>query len=178
MATTFEQIGAMLGDAGIHFEFDDEQRYLKTLWVRGESPVLLLIILLENGELVQIRAPGLLNASEPVTRPVIFRAMLQMAYETRLVQFEFDPADGEVSTCIDIALEDNTLSPEQLLRCCALLLDVSYLARDRLKKILQTGHDPALEPENPTQQEPTAPDAEVDEIVELAKKMGGSGGNA
>jgi len=177
MATTFEQIGAMLGDAGIHYEFDDEQRYLKTLWVRTESPVLLLIILLEAGELVQIRAPGLLNASEPASRTVLLKAMLQMAYETRLVQFEYDPADGEVSTCIDIALEDNQLSAEQLLRCCALLLDVSYLARDRLKTILETGHDPGLEPEG-SRQEPAPHEAQVDEMVELAKKMGGSGGNA
>ena len=178
MSTDFDAIGKILGEAGILYEFDDDHQYLKTMWVRDDNPVLLLIMLLENGELVQLRAPGLFSAADPDTKPLLFRAMLQMAYETRLVQFEYDPADGEVSTCIDIALEDNTLSSQQLLRCCALLLDVSYLARNRLKTILETGRDPGLDAEGIDREEAQQRQSQLDEMVELAKKIRSSGGDA
>jgi len=171
MATTFESIGQLLVHAGIKYEFDDESRYLKTVWMRNQLPVMILVILMEDGELVQLRAPGLLTATDPEVKPLLFRAMLQMAYETRLVQFEYDPVDGEVSTCIDIALEDAELTSEQLLRCCALLLDVSFLARDRLKTILETGRDPALEEEGVDEEEARQRQSQLDAMVDVARRM-------
>lgn len=171
MATTFDQIGELLKRAGIQYEFDDETRYLKTVWLRDKVPVLILVILLEDGELVQLRAPGLLSATDPESKPLLFRAMLQMAFETRLVQFEYDPMDGEVSTCIDIALEDAVLTSEQLLRCCALLLDVSLLARGRLKTILETGRDPALEEEGVDAEDARQRQSNLDAMAEVARKM-------
>ena len=171
MATTFEKVGELLQAAGIRYEFDEESRYLKTLWLREQVPVMILVILLEDGELVQLRAPGLLNATDPELKPLLFRAMLQMAFETRLVQFEYDPVDGEVSTCIDIALEDASLTSMQLLRCCALLLDVSFLARDRLKTILETGRDPALEQEGIDEEEAQQRQSQLDAMVDVARRM-------
>jgi hypothetical protein len=97
--------------------------------------------------------------------------MLQMAFETRLVQFEYDPMDGEVSTCIDLALEDAEMTASQLLRCCALLLDVSFLARDRLKTILETGRDPALEAEGVDEEEARQRQSQLDAMVDVAKRM-------
>jgi hypothetical protein len=171
MSTTFEQVGGMLKKAGIRYELDDETRYLKTVWMRDKVPVMILVILLEDGELVQLRAPGLLTATDPESKPLLFRAMLQMAFETRLVQFEYDPIDGEVSTCIDVALEDAELTSEQLLRCCALLLDVSFLARDRLKTILETGKDPALDAEGVDEEEARQRQSQLDAMVEVGRKI-------
>jgi hypothetical protein len=141
------------------------------VWMRDQVPVMILVILLEDGELVQLRAPGLMTAIDPESKPLLFRAMLQMAFETRLVQFEYDPMDGEVSTCIDVALEDAELTSEQLLRCCSLLLDVSFLARDRLKVILDTGRDPALEEEGIDEEDARQRQSNLDAMVEVARKM-------
>jgi hypothetical protein len=171
MATTFEQIAAIFEEAGIRFEHDDAKTVMRTAWLRGEVPVVLLVLLLEDGELVQLRTPSLLHSTDDAGKPLLFRAMLQMAYETRLVQFEYDPGDGEVSTCIDIALEDAALSKEQLLRCCSLLLDVSYRARDRLRTILETGLDPALEEEGVDREEAKQRQSQLDAMVEVARRM-------
>jgi len=179
MGTTIERIQSIFEQAEIKFEIETSGNLLRTIWVRDGAPVTLLVFLLEDGDLVQLRAPVLLSAEDDANKPLLFRAMLQMAYEMRLVQFEYDPGDGEVSTCIDIALEDAELTEAQLLRCCSVLLDVSFLARDRLTTILETGKDPALESEEVDPEEAEQRQSQLDAMVDLAKLMrGGGGGDA
>ena len=100
MGTTIQEITAIFKEANIHFDVDEDLDLIRSLWSRGESTVTLVVFVLEDGELVQLRAPTLLQVDDDANKPLLFRAMLQMAYEIRLVQFEYDPADGEVSTCI------------------------------------------------------------------------------
>ncbi len=176
MGTTIESIEAIFEQANIKFETDQEGELVRTLWVRDGSPVTLMVFVLEEGGLVQLRAPILLRAEDDANKPLLFRAMLQMAYEIRLVQFEYDPGDGEVSTCIDIAVEDGELTSSQLLRCCSVLLDVSFLARDRLTKILETGKDPALESEDVDVEEAEQTQSQLDAMAELAKLIRRGGG--
>ena len=178
MATTFEQVSAIFAAEDIKFDPNEEHTVLRTVWMRGNDPVTLLVLLIEDGELVQLRVPGLLSATDETKKPLLFRAMLQMAYEIRLVQFEYDPGDGEVCTCIDIALEDNDLTREQLLRCCAVLLDVSFIARDRLETILETGRDPALESADIGSEEAEHRQSQLDAMMELSRLMKSSGGDA
>jgi len=178
MATTLEQVAAILRGAEIKFHPDEERGMLRTAWKKDEVPVTLLILLYEDGELLQLRVPGLLTATDETKKPLLFRAMLQMAYEIRLVQFEYDPSDGEVSTCIDIALEDAVLTAEQLLRCCSLLLDVSFIARDRLVTILDTGRDPALESSDVDREEAEQRQSQLDAMMELARLMKNTRGDA
>ncbi len=178
MATTYERIQATFDRAGIKYELDADRRFMRTLWMREEVPVVLLAILLEDGELLQLRAPHLLGLTDDENKPLLFRAMLQMAYEARLVQFEYDPRDGEVSTCIDIAIEDADVTDEQLLRCCSVLLDVSFLARDRLNTILKTGRDPALDSGEVDEEEAKQRQSQLDAMVEVARLMRSTRGNA
>jgi hypothetical protein len=171
MATSHEEIAAIFDRADIKYESSDDPRILRTVWLHEAHRVALLVIILEDGELVQLRTPNLLRADDDASKPLLFRAMLQMAYDTRLVQFEYDPRDGEVCTCIDIALEDNTLSDEQLLRCCSILLDVSSSARERLTTILETGKDPALENADVDEEEAKQRQSQLDEMVEVARLL-------
>lgn len=179
MPTTFDKIADIFAGAEIRFEHDEQRRVMRTVWAHDDTTVILLVIVLEDGDLVQLRAPALLRATDDATKPLLFRAMLQMAFETRFVQFEYDPMDGEVCTCIDIVLEDAELSSEQLLRCCSMLLDVSFRARDRLKTILETGRDPALETDNIDEHEAKQRQSQLDAMVDLARRMrSGSRGDA
>lgn len=178
MGTTLEHIQAIFDRAQIKFDVDDEAHLIRTIWVRDGAPVTLLVFLLEDGELVQLRAPVLLSVDDEANKPLLFRAMLQMAYEMRLVQFEYEPEEGEVSTCVDIALEDAELTDTQLLRCSSVLLDVSFLARDRLTTILETGKDPGLESDDVDREEAEQRQSQLDAMVELAKMMRGGGGDA
>ncbi|MFW5739879.1 MAG: hypothetical protein ACOC1F_05895 [Myxococcota bacterium] len=176
MSTTLSHIEAIFERSSIKYDTDEEANLIRTIWVRDEAPVTMLLFLLEDGELVQLRAPLLVRVQEDTHKPVVLRAMLQMAYEMRLVQFEYEPDDGEVSTCIDIALEDAELTETQLLRCCSVLLDVSFMARDRLNTILETGQDPGLDAAWLEREE--QPSSQADPMVELAKMMQGGGGKA
>ena len=178
MATTIEAVTDILQRADIKFDLDGDTGLVRTVWQRNDTQVTLLVFLLESGDLVQLRAPALLRATDDATKPLLFRAMLQMAYEMRLVQFEYDPADGEVSTCIDVALEDARLTDEQLLRCCSVLLDVSFMARDRLVTILETGRDPALTSDEVDPEEAEQRQSQLDAMYELARMMRNGGGDA
>lgn len=178
MGTSMERVQLIFEKSKIKFDLDEEASLIRTTWVRDSEPVTVLVFLLEDGELVQLRAPLLARVSDEANKALLFRAMLQMAYEMRLVQFEYEPADGEVSTCIDIALEDTELSEAQLLQCCSVLLDVSFMARDRLHTILRTGEDPGLDAQELEREEAEPQQSELDAMVELARKMRGSGGDA
>ena len=171
MPTTYQHIASILSDAHIRFDFDDANQVMKTVWSHDHVPVMVLVLLMEDGELVQLRTASLLRATEDATKPLLFRAMLQMAYETRLVQFEYDPADGEVSTCVDIAIEDAELTSGQLLQCCSLLLEISFHARTRLKTILETGRDPALDQDGVGEEEARQRQSQLDAMVDLARRM-------
>ena len=94
MSTTIERIQEIFEKAEIKFDLESGGSLLRTIWVRDGAPVTLLVFLLEEGDLVQLRAPVLLHAQDDANKPLLFRAMLQMAYEMRLVQFEYDPGDG------------------------------------------------------------------------------------
>ncbi|HNS96112.1 MAG TPA: YbjN domain-containing protein [Polyangiaceae bacterium] len=176
MGTTIQEITAIFKEANIHFDVDEDLDLIRSLWSRGESTVTLVVFVLEDGELVQLRAPTLLQVDDDANKPLLFRAMLQMAYEIRLVQFEYDPADGEVSTCIDIALEDGKLTSAQLLRCCAVLLDVAFLAHKRLTTILETGKDPALDSEDVDEEEAEQRQSQLDAMAKLAALIRRGGG--
>lgn len=145
MATTIEHLCAIFESAGIAYDLNREDGVIRTAWTRDESALVLLVFLMEDGELVQLRVADLLKAPDDATRPLLHRAMLHMAYDMRLVQFEYDPEDSEICTSLDIAIEDGQLSSDQLLRCCSVLLDVSFMARDRLGTIMETGRDLVLE---------------------------------
>lgn len=178
MGTTIEKVTDILRRADIKYDLDSETGMVRTVWQRNDAHITLLVFLLEAGELLQLRAPALLRATDDATKPLLFRAMLQMAYEMRLVQFEYDPVDGEVSTCVDIGLEDASLTDEQLLRCCSVLLDVSFMARERLATILETGRDPALDSEDVDPEEAEQRQSQLDAMFELARMMRNGGGDA
>jgi len=77
------------------------------------------------------------------------QTLLTISWETKMVQWEYDPSDGEVRAMIEFPLEDAPLTERQFWRCVhGLVRIVDEKAFPRLQKTLLTGQDPGDEAED------------------------------
>jgi hypothetical protein len=69
--------------------------------------------------------------------------MLAISWETKMLQWEYDPSDGEIRAIIEFPLEDSILTERQFHRCLSGLIQiVDSIAIPRLKEVMETGEDP------------------------------------
>jgi hypothetical protein len=60
-----------------------------------------------------------------------------------MLQWEYDPSDGEIRAIIEFPLEDSILTEKQFYRCLSGLIQiVDGIAIPRLKEVMVTGLDP------------------------------------
>ena len=73
----------------------------------------------EQGRYLKIIAPGLYSfksINDSLTMAALHRKLLQICWETKLVQFEFNNEELEIRGIVEIAIEDGTLTALQLQR--------------------------------------------------------------
>ncbi|MBE9013288.1 hypothetical protein IQ250_24120, partial [Pseudanabaenaceae cyanobacterium LEGE 13415] len=76
-------------------------------------------------------------------KTAILQTMLAISWETKMLQWEYDPSDGEIRAIIEFPLEDSTLTERQFNRCLHSLVElVDELALPRLNAVMETGEDP------------------------------------
>ena len=85
--------------------------------VNGDSGIWIMVLLEENGRFIKIAAPGLYVYREGPHKAALFQTLLSACYETKMVQCEYDAADGEVRATLEFPLEDAKLTQQQLIRC-------------------------------------------------------------
>jgi hypothetical protein len=69
--------------------------------------------------------------------------MLCISWETKMLQWEYDPNDGEIRAIIEFPLEDSSLTEKQFNRCLSGLIQIiDNVAMPRLKEVMVTGKDP------------------------------------
>jgi hypothetical protein len=69
--------------------------------------------------------------------------MLAISWETKMLQWEYDPSDGEIRAIIEFPLEDSILTERQFNRCLSGLIQiVDTIAFPRLQEVMETGEDP------------------------------------
>jgi hypothetical protein len=69
--------------------------------------------------------------------------MLAISWETKMLQWEYDPSDGEIRAIIEFPLEDSMLTERQFNRCLSGLIQiVDTIALPRLQEVMETGEDP------------------------------------
>ncbi|MFU8844980.1 MAG: hypothetical protein ACNA7V_14340, partial [Bacteroidales bacterium] len=124
MATTLETIGTYLDEMGMKYVLKDEDRpriltgfkmksYRDT---DGDPSLSIVIALLENGEYLKIFAPNCYSYKDGPHKRALFEACLAISWRTKLIQFEYDPSDGEVRCIVEWPLEDAPLTKRQLER--------------------------------------------------------------
>jgi len=145
MAATLEQIATYLDNIGWKYRIDPERpRILTGVYAENTDEFLIVIQLEEEGEFFELFAPRVLTGikNHPY-KFAILQTMLCISWETKMLQWEYDPSDGEIRAIIEFPLEDSTLTERQFNRCLYSLIElVDEIALPRLKAVMETGTDP------------------------------------
>ncbi len=81
----------------------------------------------EDGRYMKVIAPGLYSLKTVNDHQIVaalHKKLLQICWETKLVQFEFDTEELEIRGIVEIAIEDGTLTAMQLQRAVQTLHEV------------------------------------------------------
>lgn len=145
MAATLNQIKGYLDKKGWKYRVEaDEHRLITGVYAENLEQFLIVIQLDEDGEFFEIYAPRVLsNVKDHPHKTAILQTMLCISWETKMLQWEYDPSDGEIRAIIEFPLEDALLTERQFNRCLYSLVQlVDELALPRLQAVMETGQDP------------------------------------
>lgn len=102
----------------------------------GRHLLMVVIQLTENGEFVKFFTPSAYHIPMDDSAYGMLKTFSIISWQVKLVDFEVDPADGEVRPTIDFAIEDGTLTTKQLERCCKTLARVVDILHPYIKYAL------------------------------------------
>ncbi|MBV6622136.1 MAG: hypothetical protein KI793_04135 [Rivularia sp. (in: Bacteria)] len=145
MAVSVQEIGEYLDKLGWDYRIDEEEDRIVT-GVEGDhvEDFLIVVQLDEEGKFFRVFAPQVLSGvKEHPHKAAILQTMLVISWETKMLQWEYDPSDGEIRAIIEFPIEDSTLTEKQFNRCLSGLVQlVDSVAIPRLQEVMETGHDP------------------------------------
>lgn len=86
--------------------------------------IAIAVRLSENGQYLECLAPGLYDLGSCRHRDVVLRALMAIMQRTKMVRFDWDPADGEVRCSVECPLEDGSLTRRQFIRMLRALPEI------------------------------------------------------
>jgi hypothetical protein len=145
MAANLEQLAEYLDKKGWKYRLEQEEnRIITGVFAENVEQFLIVIQLDEEGEFFEIYAPRVLaGVKNHPFKDAILQTMLCISWETKMLQWEYDPSDGEIRAIIEFPLEDALMTERQFNRCLYSLVQlVDELALPRLTAVMETGEDP------------------------------------
>lgn len=134
MATTIEEIKRFLTAEELKFDHDTGDSYIVTGFRTdhyenkdARKSLRIVIDLIENGKFLKFMAPQAYNMSKDASsfhKMALFQTLLQISWNTKMVQFEYDSDDGEIRANIEFPLEDALLTQQQMARCLSALAGI------------------------------------------------------
>ena len=151
MALTSDQLQALLNGAGFSLTVMNAPNGgpFCRLGFRGVDGVAyqVLILVLYDGTVLRLRSTDFLFC--PATHPhfnAVLKAMASINYKVSLAKFSCDENDGEIAVYLDTVLVDSTVTPNQLARQLDVFSGTLETNGPRLRRIMETGQDPAETP--------------------------------
>jgi hypothetical protein len=145
MGTNLQQIAKYLDNLGWDYRFDEEaDRIITGVEADNLEDFLIVVQLDEDGKFFRVFAPQVLSGvQDHPHKAAILQTMLAISWETKMLQWEYDPSDGEIRAIIEFPLEDSVLTEKQFNRCLSGLIQlVDSVAMPRLQEVMETGQDP------------------------------------
>jgi hypothetical protein len=145
MAANLQQIAYYLDNLGWDYRLDEEEdRIITGVESENIEDFLIVVQLDEEGKFFRLFAPQVLaGVQDHPYKAAILQSMLAISWETKMLQWEYDPSDGEIRAIIEFPLEDSILTEKQFNRCLSGLIQlIDSVALPRLKAVMETGQDP------------------------------------
>ena len=90
----------------------------------GFKGIAIAVRLSENGQYLECLAPGLYDLGTCRHRDAVLRALMAIMKRTKMVRFDWDPADGEIRCSVECPLEDGSLTRRQFIRMLRALPEI------------------------------------------------------
>ncbi|HLO49504.1 MAG TPA: hypothetical protein VK211_13900 [Kamptonema sp.] len=148
MGVTLREIASYLDKQEWKYELDEENyRIVTAVLAENVDDFLIVVQLDEDGEFFKIFAPQVISGLiDHPYKEAILQTMLCISWETKMLQWEYDPSDGEIRAIIEFPIEDSILTERQFNRCLRGLVQiVDEVAMPRLNAVMETGIDPGEE---------------------------------
>lgn len=95
----------------------------------------------ENGEFIHFYEPQRYKYANGEHKEKVLETLLAIQWESKMLQWEYDPKDGEIRACIELPLEDAKLTKRQFLRVVKGLVQMMDHYHERIKHVMETGED-------------------------------------
>lgn len=152
MATTIEELKSFLDAEKLSYDHEPGDGYIRTGFRTdnyqnkdGRNSLRLVIELIEGGEFIKFMAPcAYFMPKEASTyhKMALFQTLLQISWQTKMVQFEYDLDDGEIRANIEFPLMDSHLTQRQMRRCLMALANIIDDYHDRIQDAIRSGITP------------------------------------
>lgn len=144
---TIEALAGLLEAEGLKFRVQDgliRTGFMTERYKCADGPlgISLVIVLEEGGEFIKIVAPGVYSYKDGPYKAQLFQTLLMVSYGTKMVQFEYDAADGEVRAIVEFPIEDGSITGRQLVRCLRTIAGVMDECHDSVVAAMTTGELP------------------------------------
>ncbi len=144
MGASLKQISTYLDHRNLSYEIHSEQSLIVIdVPTDDREPLVVVVKLEEEGDFIKVFVPQVVaGVKNHPHKTAILQTMLIISWETKMLQWEYDPSDGEIRAIIEFPLEDAKLSERQFARCFDGLVEmVSDWALPRLKEVMANGYD-------------------------------------
>jgi hypothetical protein len=158
MATTPSQIAKLLEEEGIKHTLSEDSRHIAVVFetrnyrdTKGRNDLRLIILPEEEGNFIKFFVPTAYKCDPGLTsfnRLSLFQVLLHISWMTKMLQFEYDPDDGEIRMMIEFPVEDSTLTRRQLTRCISCIVGAAETYHENIIDALD--HGITLESESQT----------------------------
>ena len=158
MATTLQEISAFLTEDGLKHGIPEGKDFIRTGFrmdnykdADGDPSLRIIIRADEDGEFVKVFAPQAYKCPTDANsyhRLSLFQTLLHISWMTKMLQFEYDPEDGEIRPIIEFPLEDAKLTRRQIVRCVRAMPQIIDKYHDDIQDAIK--HGLAMESPNKT----------------------------
>ncbi len=104
----------------------------------GDKAIAIIVEISEDGEYLKIFSPMAYVVQGPHVGAFL-QACMEIQWQTKLIQFEYDRNDGEIRPIIEFPIEDSSLTSRQLFRCFLGLVEIVDKYDPVLRKALAKG---------------------------------------
>lgn len=158
MATSPSQIAQLLEQEGIKHTLSEDGRHISmTFETRnyrdssGRNALRIIILTEDNGNFIKFFVPAAYKCDPGLNsynRLSLFQVLLHISWMTKMLQFEYDPDDGEIRMMIEFPIEDSVLTRRQLARCISCIFVATETYHENIVDALE--HGITLESESQT----------------------------
>ena len=144
MATSLEEIKGFLEEENWKYQETDDTFgfFCRTDHYKdkdGDDSLLIIIRPEENGKFLKVYTPYAYKCDNSANRLPVLETLLRISWKTKMIQFEYDPSDGEIRAIIEYPLEDAKLTKKQLLRTIKGLWHIIDEYDSVIRRAMETG---------------------------------------